>query len=159
MATLSATKVLAMLTAVLMPGIAAALEIQSLDPTPLFPRLDADERPMQMVLLKLDNPGAPLKVQARIRAGEEAPYISDLGDVPTGPSVKPMQIPDLTQSTTTMVELLNPVDSVTLARHEQDWQHQKNGKSSASTATKTLKWRTSFARKPMTGTKTASSGM
>ncbi len=103
------------------------LTLQSIEPTPIFPRAAANQPLRQRALLCLDNPGAPRAVAAKLTVGALV-HTEDLGQVPTGKSTNAVSIPDIAAAAKLTVELLPQAGDGLLARREVTWQPQKKWK-------------------------------
>ena len=107
---------------------ALALDIEEIQPTPLFPKLSDGQPLRQLALIRLSNPAAPLALVARISMGKAAPYAEELGDVPSGKSVRRIHVPDIAAPTKVAIEVIDKATGGVLARRETDWQPQKKWK-------------------------------
>ena len=109
-------------------GAQNQLVIEGLDPTSLFPRVAADQPLRQRALLRLDNHGAPVAVEALIKVSGDAPYALDLGTIPSGKSVQPVAITDLTAPSQLVLTLAAKQNHERLARVEVPWHPRKKWK-------------------------------
>ena len=102
------------------PGQAAeVVAIQSIEPTPLFPKAAPGQPLRQRALLCLDNPGPPLAVRAKITLGTTTATV-DLGELRSGKSTNAVLVPDHRRTGHKLtVELLpTPGDSVLAAARD-----------------------------------------
>jgi len=120
----------AMLTATawLVAAQALALTIQSIEPTPLFPKPGGDGTLRQEARLQLDNPGTGIQGTATIKVGNASAYTENLGRIAPGRSTNVIHITDVSAAATLSVELLDGSTGQSLAKHEMQWQPQKKWK-------------------------------
>ena len=120
--------VIAALLCRLCPANAAAqITIQSIEPTPLFPKAAPNQPLRQRALLVLDNTGTPLALTARVTVGAVT-STEVLGEVPSGKSTNAIPIPDIATPAKLTIELLPKDRDHVLASHELTWQPQKKWK-------------------------------
>ena len=106
---------------------AESVTIQGIEPTPLFPKPAASQPLRQRAVLRLDNPGPPLAVTARITVGKIT-NTEALGLLPSGKSTNAVSIPDIAAPAKLTIELLPKEGDGVLARQELTWQPQKKWK-------------------------------
>ena len=70
----------------------AEVAITKIEPTPLFPRPEAGRPLKQQVELHVSNPGSPIQARVTIAMQGEPAYPESLGELPTGKSVKLVEV-------------------------------------------------------------------
>ena len=94
------------LCACAVPRATLALEIRSIEPTPLFPR-PAQGQPLRQVMrLSVVNPGEPLSAAVRVTLGREKPETHDLAKVAKGASAIELTIPEVNAPTPAEIEIV-----------------------------------------------------
>jgi hypothetical protein len=106
----------------------AGLKIDSLEPTPLFPKAAQGQPLKQRAMLRLRNEGAPLAAAVTIRVGGARPYTEDLGVVETGASAKPVAILDIAAPAKVKLSLHSRASRRPLDEREFAWAPQKKWK-------------------------------
>jgi hypothetical protein len=106
----------------------AHLKINSVEPTPLFPKAAVGQPLKQRAMLHLANDGAPVAASVTIRVGDKRPYSEDLGTVPAGTSAKPISILDIASPAKVKLSLYGKGSRRPLDTRELVWQPQKKWK-------------------------------
>jgi len=106
-------------------GRAATLEIERVEPTPLFPQPVPGNPLMQVVNLHLSNTGNAISGRVTIKVGEAAAYTADLGSIAPGKSTNQIQVTEVTVPTRVVVEIADRDTGQSLAKQELDWQPEK----------------------------------
>ncbi len=100
------------------------MAIETLEPTPLFPKAEPGQPLRQRAILHLTNSGPARVITARITLGS-ATATEELGEVPTGKSAKPIHLTELAAPAKLRIELLAKGGERVLASRELTWQPQK----------------------------------
>lgn len=104
---------------------AAALTIQTFEPTPCFPQPAANQPLRQLARLHLDNTGAAFAGRAAIQVGNAPAYSEQLGEIAAGKSTQTIHVLDLSAPAKVTVEVFDDVTGQSLAKQEVKWQPAK----------------------------------
>ncbi len=104
---------------------AAEVQIEKVEPTPLFPQPAPGQPLRQLARLHLNNVGQPLEGRARIQMGDAASYLEDLGSLGTGKSTNEIHLTEISVPTKVSIEILRKDSGQSLAKLDVDWQPQK----------------------------------
>jgi hypothetical protein len=111
-------------TIILMPSPNYIVQVDSIIPTPLFPKQANGKQLKQLARLYINNSGESIDAIVKITIGKQMPEKQEIGTLAKGRQVISILVPDITEPTPVVFEFITK-DEKLLSNTKLNWQPQK----------------------------------